>query len=130
MQAPIFKQNRNHFILSLLVWLWRGFTSPSVHGHSHRRTRKPVPGGSLATPSPLPTTPPSSNSVHSPFLSLQFPISTSIHSCISISILISSYALSADQIFNENCKTSEVYEARTKDIVAAAVRGFNGLHYS
>lgn len=35
-----------------------------------------------------------------------------------------------DQIFNENCKTSEVYEARTKDIVAAAVRGFNGTVFA
>ncbi|WJX13429.1 hypothetical protein P8452_03819 [Trifolium repens] len=35
-----------------------------------------------------------------------------------------------DQIFNENCKTCEVYEARTKDIVAAAVRGFNGTVFA
>ncbi|KAK2403310.1 P-loop containing nucleoside triphosphate hydrolase superfamily protein [Trifolium repens] len=35
-----------------------------------------------------------------------------------------------DQIFNENCKTSEVYEARTKVIVAAAVRGFNGTVFA
>ncbi|KAL6012176.1 hypothetical protein ACLOJK_002654 [Asimina triloba] len=31
-----------------------------------------------------------------------------------------------DRIFGEECKTAEVYEARTKDIVAATVRGFNG----
>ncbi|MFQ6635659.1 hypothetical protein Gotur_011421 [Gossypium turneri] len=31
-----------------------------------------------------------------------------------------------DRIFGEDCKTGEVYEARTKEIVAAAVRGFNG----
>lgn len=31
-----------------------------------------------------------------------------------------------DRIFREDCKTVQVYEARTKDIVAAAVRGFNG----
>ncbi|KAG5405547.1 hypothetical protein IGI04_011666 [Brassica rapa subsp. trilocularis] len=30
-----------------------------------------------------------------------------------------------DRIFREDCKTVQVYEARTKDIVAAAVRGFN-----
>lgn len=32
-----------------------------------------------------------------------------------------------DQIFSENCATAQVFEARTKDIVEAAVRGFNGL---
>ncbi|KAK6124670.1 hypothetical protein DH2020_041592 [Rehmannia glutinosa] len=31
-----------------------------------------------------------------------------------------------DQIFGEDCKTQDVYRARTGDIVAAAVRGFNG----
>lgn len=31
-----------------------------------------------------------------------------------------------DRIFDQDCKTLEVYEARTRDIVAAAVRGFNG----
>ncbi|KAK7344962.1 hypothetical protein VNO77_15265 [Canavalia gladiata] len=35
-----------------------------------------------------------------------------------------------DQIFGENCKTVHVYEARTKDIVAAAVRGFNGTVFA
>ncbi|KEH43131.1 putative plus-end-directed kinesin ATPase [Medicago truncatula] len=35
-----------------------------------------------------------------------------------------------DQVFNENCKTSEVYEAQTKDIVATAVRGFNGTVFA
>lgn len=32
-----------------------------------------------------------------------------------------------DRIFGEECKTFEVYEARTKEIVASAVRGFNGM---
>ncbi|EOY09006.1 Kinesin heavy chain, putative [Theobroma cacao] len=31
-----------------------------------------------------------------------------------------------DRIFGQDCKTEEVYEVRTKEIVAAAVRGFNG----
>ncbi|KAJ0043557.1 hypothetical protein Pint_18235 [Pistacia integerrima] len=36
-----------------------------------------------------------------------------------------------DRIFGEDCKTLDVYQARTKDIVAAAVHGFNGtLHFS
>ncbi|XP_057506191.1 LOW QUALITY PROTEIN: kinesin-like protein KIN-7O [Actinidia eriantha] len=35
-----------------------------------------------------------------------------------------------DQIFGENCKTREVYEVRTKDIVAAAVCGFNGTVFA
>jgi centromeric protein E len=75
----------------------------------------------------------SDNSIFIPNHTSKFEFGTPI-SLIFISISISiSYILfnfklcSADQIFNENCKTSEVYEARTKDIVAAAVRGFNGL---
>ncbi|KAI4348608.1 hypothetical protein L6164_009315 [Bauhinia variegata] len=35
-----------------------------------------------------------------------------------------------DRIFDENCKTVEVYEARTKEIVAAAVHGFNGTVFA
>lgn len=34
-----------------------------------------------------------------------------------------------DHIFREECKTAEVYEARTKDLVSAAVRGFNGMQF-
>lgn len=35
-----------------------------------------------------------------------------------------------DRVFGEDCKTLDVYQARTKDIVAAAVHGFNGtLHF-
>ena len=34
--------------------------------------------------------------------------------------------LGLDRVFEEKCKTAEVYLARTKDLVAAAVRGFNG----
>lgn len=37
---------------------------------------------------------------------------------------------SADRIFGEECKTKEVYEARTKEIVSAAVGGFNGYIFS
>ncbi|WOG87596.1 hypothetical protein DCAR_0206826 [Daucus carota subsp. sativus] len=35
-----------------------------------------------------------------------------------------------DRIFGEETKTVEVYESRTKDIVAAAVRGFNGTVFA
>ncbi|KAA8517248.1 hypothetical protein F0562_017500 [Nyssa sinensis] len=35
-----------------------------------------------------------------------------------------------DRIFGEECKTVEVYEARTSEIVAAAVRGFNGTVFA
>uniref|UniRef100_A0A0A0LHF6 Kinesin motor domain-containing protein n=1 Tax=Cucumis sativus TaxID=3659 RepID=A0A0A0LHF6_CUCSA len=35
-----------------------------------------------------------------------------------------------DQIFGEDCKTFEVYQARTKEIVASAVRGFNGTVFA
>ncbi|KAL0453198.1 UNVERIFIED_CONTAM: Kinesin-like protein KIN-7O [Sesamum latifolium] len=35
-----------------------------------------------------------------------------------------------DQIFGEDCKTQDVYRARTRDIVAAAVSGFNGTVFA
>ncbi|KAL6555341.1 hypothetical protein OROGR_006599 [Orobanche gracilis] len=35
-----------------------------------------------------------------------------------------------DQIFGGNCKTQDVYRARTRDIVAAAVEGFNGTVFA
>ncbi|KAL3632554.1 hypothetical protein CASFOL_025538 [Castilleja foliolosa] len=35
-----------------------------------------------------------------------------------------------DQIFGEDCKTQDVYMARTRDIVAAAVQGFNGTVFA
>ncbi|KAL2501882.1 P-loop containing nucleoside triphosphate hydrolase superfamily protein [Forsythia ovata] len=35
-----------------------------------------------------------------------------------------------DRIFEEECKTADVYKARTRDIVAAAVRGFNGTVFA
>ncbi|VVA97081.1 unnamed protein product [Arabis nemorensis] len=39
-------------------------------------------------------------------------------------------AFEFDRIFREDCKTVQVYEARTKEIVAAAVRGFNGTVFA
>ncbi|KAE9590156.1 putative plus-end-directed kinesin ATPase [Lupinus albus] len=48
----------------------------------------------------------------------------------SISIPNHSYKFEFDKIFSENCKTAEVYEARTKVIVSAAVRGFNGTVFA
>ncbi|XP_057983300.1 kinesin-like protein KIN-7O isoform X2 [Malania oleifera] len=48
----------------------------------------------------------------------------------SISITNHSSKFEFDQIFREDCKTIEVYQARTKDIVAAAVRGFNGTVFA
>ncbi|KAK4485521.1 hypothetical protein RD792_008163 [Penstemon davidsonii] len=35
-----------------------------------------------------------------------------------------------DHVFGEDCKTEDVYRARTGDIVAAAVRGFNGTVFA
>ncbi|XP_011075412.1 kinesin-like protein KIN-7O isoform X2 [Sesamum indicum] len=35
-----------------------------------------------------------------------------------------------NSIFGEDCKTQDVYRARTRDIVAAAVRGFNGTVFA
>ncbi|OVA18500.1 Kinesin [Macleaya cordata] len=48
----------------------------------------------------------------------------------SISISNQSTKFEFDRIFGEECKTTEVYEARTKDIVSAAVRGFNGTVFA
>ncbi|KAF9596555.1 hypothetical protein IFM89_012286 [Coptis chinensis] len=48
----------------------------------------------------------------------------------SISISNQSTKFDFDRIFEEDCKTEEVYEARTKDIVSAAVRGFNGTVFA
>ncbi|TQD72159.1 hypothetical protein C1H46_042299 [Malus baccata] len=35
-----------------------------------------------------------------------------------------------DRIFGEDCKTFEVYESKTKNIVVAVVRGFNGTVFA
>ncbi|KAL8162959.1 hypothetical protein V2J09_014448 [Rumex salicifolius] len=40
------------------------------------------------------------------------------------------YKFEFDRIFGEECKTREIYEARTREIVAAAVRGFNGTVFA
>ncbi|KAL1330526.1 kinesin-like protein KIN-7O isoform X1 [Arachis hypogaea] len=48
------------------------------------------------------------------------------------SIFISNHSskFEFDKIFSEHCKTVEVYESRIKEIVAAAVRGFNGTIFA
>ncbi|KAK4281942.1 hypothetical protein QN277_013382 [Acacia crassicarpa] len=48
------------------------------------------------------------------------------------SIFISNHStkFEFDQIFGEDCNTSQVYQSCTKDIVAAAVRGFNGTVFA
>lgn len=48
----------------------------------------------------------------------------------SISIPNHSSKFEFDRVFGEDCKTSEVYQSRTEDIVAAAVRGFNGTVFA
>lgn len=40
-------------------------------------------------------------------------------------ILFLLFFLYLDWVFREDCKTAEVYEARTREIVSTAVRGFN-----
>ncbi|CAH9068847.1 unnamed protein product [Cuscuta epithymum] len=35
-----------------------------------------------------------------------------------------------DRIFGEECKTGDIYQARTKEIVSAAVKGFNGTVFA
>ncbi|KAF3451459.1 hypothetical protein FNV43_RR07554 [Rhamnella rubrinervis] len=48
------------------------------------------------------------------------------------SIFISNHSskFEFDRIFGDDCRTIEVYQARTKDLVAAAVRGFNGTVFA
>lgn len=110
---------------------WRGLTSPCERGRSHRPTRRQALGGSPATPSSFPITPTNSNLVC--FYSYQFCISRKIrpprfYFYFSRSRLwILQCFWFADRIFGEDCKTFEVYQARTKEIVASAVRGFNGI---
>ncbi|XP_010276627.1 PREDICTED: kinesin-like protein KIN-7O isoform X2 [Nelumbo nucifera] len=48
----------------------------------------------------------------------------------SISIANQPTKFEFDRIFGEDSKTVEVYEARTKEIVAAALRGFNGTVFA
>ncbi|XP_021866877.1 kinesin-like protein KIN-7O [Spinacia oleracea] len=42
----------------------------------------------------------------------------------------SSFKFDFDRVFGDDCKTKEVYETRTKDIVSAAVGGFNGTVFA
>ncbi|KAJ6380823.1 hypothetical protein OIU77_029673 [Salix suchowensis] len=48
------------------------------------------------------------------------------------SILIPNYSnkFEFDRVFGEACKTEEVYRSKTKEIVTAAVRGFNGTVFA
>ncbi|XP_078150453.1 P-loop containing nucleoside triphosphate hydrolases superfamily protein isoform X2 [Carex rostrata] len=48
----------------------------------------------------------------------------------SISLPNQSQKFEFDRIFSENCKNKDVYEARTQDIVASAVSGFNGTVFA
>ncbi|KAL2895888.1 Kinesin-like protein KIN-7O [Bienertia sinuspersici] len=48
----------------------------------------------------------------------------------SITYLNSSSKFEFDRIFGEDCNTKDVYEARTKEIVSAAVAGFNGTVFA
>lgn len=47
-----------------------------------------------------------------------------------ISFNNSSFKFDFDRIFGEDCRTKEVYEARTREIVSAAVGGFNGTVFA
>lgn len=90
-----------------------------------------VLGASLATPFTSPITLPNSNSVksHSHFsLFYAYIFVVCIRVCkFGYLVVLSWNLVDIDRIFGEDTKTVEVYESRTKDIVAAAVRGFNGL---
>ncbi|CAA7408095.1 unnamed protein product [Spirodela intermedia] len=48
----------------------------------------------------------------------------------SINLTNQSAKFEFDRIFGEGCTTREVYEARTKEIVASVVRGFNGTVFA
>ncbi|KAG6498178.1 hypothetical protein ZIOFF_046090 [Zingiber officinale] len=42
----------------------------------------------------------------------------------------SKFEFVSDRVFGDDCRTIDVYEARTKEIVASAVRGFNGTVFA
>ncbi|GLT88112.1 hypothetical protein SLE2022_061510 [Rubroshorea leprosula] len=46
------------------------------------------------------------------------------------SVVTSNHSFEFDRVFGEGCETAEVYQTRTKEIVAAAVRGFNGTVFA
>ncbi|KAF7135026.1 hypothetical protein RHSIM_Rhsim08G0184500 [Rhododendron simsii] len=72
----------------------------------------------------------SGNSISNPNHSSKFEFGTlSLSIYLSICLYIRKYTC-LYRIFGESCKTQEVYEARTKNIVAAAVCGFNELFNS
>ena len=95
-----------------------------MQGRSLKRTPKPVHGESPATPFPPPTTPPNSISVLT--TNLKFPFSLSLGFRNFKNSLFFEFFLFLDRIFGEDCNTFQVYQARTQEIVSAAVRGFNG----
>ena len=62
-----------------------------------------------------------------PHYSLQF---LSISSLISVFYsLIFFFQFLVDHVFDESCTNSKVYELLTKDLILAAVDGFNGMIY-
>lgn len=71
-------------------------------------------------------------SVRNPSSSLSFQFGMYLLSSL-FSLSLSNFhvqSLWTDRMFKEDCETIQVYEARTKEIVAAAVRGFNGNTHS
>lgn len=105
---------------------WREFTSQWERGLSPPRTLKPAPGAFPEIPSSYPANPPNLNSVRSSvclYFDLTFPMLFVVDALL---IFFFKFWF-VDQIFGDDCKTRDVYSARTGDIVAAAVRGFNGL---
>lgn len=103
--------------------------SQSERGLFRRRTPRQVLGRSLPTQFSCPITLLSLlNSVlfFSSLLTSLSVFSSSSACNFNAQSLSLSFLIITDRIFREDCKTVQVYEARTKEIVAAAVRGFNG----
>jgi len=59
-----------------------------------------------------------------PHCSLQF---LSISSLISVFYSLILFLFLVDHVFDESCTNSRVYELLTKDLILAAVDGFNGM---
>ena len=102
---------------------WREYTSQSDLVRFRLRTRRRAHGRSLRTRFSSPITLLSRSSLVLFFFTrLLVPLSIFSENFHAQSLSLAT----TDRIFREDCKTVQVYEARTKDIVAAAVRGFNG----
>lgn len=113
------------------IFRWRGYTSQFVLGRSLPRTPNPVPGEYREIPYTSATSQPNSSLVCffffcGSFCTFYLKFGLPFHGVLLVTKLVQI----SDRIFGEVCTTREVYEARTKEIVASVVRGFNGKYWS